>query len=689
MLTKQKQPAGLPVRSEPQSEEFETAERPATPLPMHPEATPDSGAHASGHQIGRYLVGKRLGSGGAASVYRAYDQIQNRAVALKMLLPGADADVRKRFRQEARTVASLRHPHIIQTLQVGEATSDGSAYIAMELVEGESLAQLLKRRGRLSIAESCNLLAPIARALDYAHQQDIVHRDVKPSNILLRPTVPDLPGRGQENRLATSAVLEAEQILVGSAEPPLPEAVDSPTDAVDGPRRAAADLPVAPLLSDFGIARTLDMPELTNEGRTIGTPAYMAPEQCVGSREVTGRADIYSLGAVLFRCLVGRAPFTGTTTQILHAHVYAPLSLPNDLLASLPPDLIEVLRRSLAKEPEERYANARELADDLATIASRILSQENDLAELTSTLTLVSLPSIGLPLSQLNTAETVIVPSRESQPESSVQSGAPEPSGAGERAASSVPGASPRGRTRLLATLLVSILALALIVVIGPAARNALLQTSSPAESEISISETERPLPSPTDEPRPVSTQAAAAPEATATSQLTAADPPAALSKQPLADCPYQAAAEFARIIGEDEAVAEQLGCPKNVHTNITYEVQHFQTGMALGRQDRPTVYIRYASNDEWEQREHDWRPGMQDSSAAPELQSPAEELFQPVRGIGRIWAESLFVRQALGWATSQPEPANGVLQSFEGGLLIYNSLTQDTYIFLKSQLRL
>ena len=283
------------------------------PLPMHPEATPDSGAHASDHQIGRYLVGKRLGSGGAASVYRAYDQIQNRAVALKMLLPGADADVRKRFRQEARTVASLRHPHIIQTLQVGEATSDGNAYIAMELVEGESLAQLLKRRGRLSIAESCNLLAPIARALDYAHQQDIVHRDVKPSNILLRPTVPDLPGRGQENRLATSAVLEAEQILVGSAEPPLPEAVDSPTDAVDGPRRAAADLPVAPLLSDFGIARALDMPELTNEGRTIGTPAYMAPEQCVGSREVTGRADIYSLGAVLFRCLVGRAPFTGTT----------------------------------------------------------------------------------------------------------------------------------------------------------------------------------------------------------------------------------------------------------------------------------------------------------------------------------------------------------------------------------------
>ena len=689
MLTKQKQPAGLPVRSEPQSEEFETAERPAIPLPMHPEATPDSGARPSDHQIGRYLVGKRLGSGGAASVYQAYDQIQNRAVALKMLLPGADADVRKRFRQEARTVASLRHPHIIQTLQVGEATSDGSAYIAMELVEGESLAQLLKRRGRISIAESCNLLAPIARALDYAHQQDIVHRDVKPSNILLRPTVPDLPGRGQENRLATSAVLEAEQILVGSAEPPLSQAVDSPTDAVDGPRRAAADLPVAPLLSDFGIARALDMPELTNEGRTIGTPAYMAPEQCVGSREVTGRADIYSLGAVLFRCLVGRAPFTGTTTQILHAHVYAPLSLPNDLLASLPPDLIEVLRRSLAKEPEERYANARELADDLATIASRILSQENDLAELTSTLTLVSLPSIGLPLSQLNTAETVIVPSRESQPESSVQSGAPEPSGAGERAASSVPGASPRGRTRLLATLLVSILALALIVVIGPAARNALLQTSSPAESEISISETERPLPSPTDEPRPVSTQAAAAPEATAASQPTAADPPAALSKQPLADCPYQAAAEFARIIGEDEAVAEQLGCPKNVHTNITYEVQHFQTGMALGRQDRPTVYIRYASNDEWEQREHDWRPGMQDSSAAPELQSPAEELFQPVRGIGRIWAESLFVRQALGWATSQPEPANGVLQSFEGGLLIYNSLTQDTYIFLKSQLRL
>ena len=110
---------------------------------------------------------------------------------------------------------------------------------------------------------------------------------------------------------------------------------------------------------------------------------------------------------------------------------------------------------------------------------------------------------------------------------------------------------------------------------------------------------------------------------------------------------------------------------------------------MALGRLDKPIVYLHYFSNDEWEQREHSWRQGMQEAVDSPDLLSPAEELFQPVRGIGQIWAENLFVRQALGWASAQPVEANGILQSFEGGLLIYNSELQDTISFLKSQLRL
>ena len=680
MLSEQKDSTGLAERSEPLETESKGDEPTTEAADRPPDFPSASGAAPTDQQIGRYLLGERLGSGGAATVYRAYDQIQDRFVALKMLSPGADAAVRDRFRQEARTMAALRHPHIVQTLQVGDATGEGSSYIAMELVEGDSLAQLLDRRERLGVAESCNLLAPIARALDYAHNQDIVHRDVKPSNILLRRSAPNAFGALHQDGLAASAVHEAEQILVGGS-----------GEGVMETSRLSTDQPVAPLLSDFGIARALDMPELTNEGRTIGTPAYMAPEQCAGSREVTGRADIYSLGAVLFRCLVGRPPFTGTTTQILHAHVYSSLALPNDLLASLPPELVDILRRSLAKEAEERYATAGEMAEDLTAVANRILTQESGLTDQTSTLTLVSLPSVEMPPLQPHTTDTVIISAGDRQNAASVPA-APHTE---ERAERSGMGAFIRSRTRLLATVLGSVLVLAMIAVLGPTARNALLESSSPESTASAIGASEQPLSSSTVEPQAAQTDAPAAEVQvvdtvpTVAPPPTAADSPAALDDETFVACQYQMAVEFDSFFSEDATVSEQLGCPKDVPTDLSFEIQFFQTGMALGRLDKPTVYIRYFSNDEWEQREHDWRDGMREASDDPRLQSPREELFQPVRGIGQIWAESLFVQQALGWATGPPEKTSGVLQSFKGGLLIYNSEKQETILFLKSQLRL
>ncbi|MBP8291684.1 MAG: serine/threonine protein kinase, partial [Caldilineaceae bacterium] len=140
----------------------------------------------SGKQIGRYLIGQQLGSGGAASVYRAYDQVQGITVALKLLLPGADEKAYSRFRREANLAGALRHPHIVRIMQIGVAPQGEVAYIAMELVEGESLADLLAERGRLRPEETANLLEPIARALAFAHSQGVIHRDVKPGNILLR-----------------------------------------------------------------------------------------------------------------------------------------------------------------------------------------------------------------------------------------------------------------------------------------------------------------------------------------------------------------------------------------------------------------------------------------------------------------------------------------------------------------------
>ena len=261
-----------------------------------------------------------------ATVYRAVDERSNRAVAIKVLRPDADNVMRERFRREAETHSNLNHPNIVQILDVGQAPGNGLTYIAMELVDGPNLSEVMEETVRLTPADAARLLEPIATALDYAARQGVIHRDVKPSNVLLRRVHDDTP------------------------------------NAV---RIAALDVPVLPLLSDFGIARALDAPELTSVGRTIGTPTYMSPEQCADSHEIDGRSDLYSLGAVFYRCIVGRPPYSGTTTQILHAHVYDPLTIPDDVLAGLPQLAVSILRRTLAKDPDQRYRDGGELAADL------------------------------------------------------------------------------------------------------------------------------------------------------------------------------------------------------------------------------------------------------------------------------------------------------------------------------------
>ncbi len=390
--------AGEPVPPEPHEE---LAPPPSEPPPAaRAEAAAPAGARLVstlvGRRIGAYQVERRLGGGAMASVYAATELATGRKVALKVLLPDADATVRERFRLEARTVSELDHPHIVHTLAVGghdegplDAGTDAGAdaldggendaftFIAMELVEGESLGDLLDRVHVLNAHDAATLLAPIARALAYAHGRNVVHRDVKPSNILLR--------RAAGND---------------------PHAV----------RLAALDGPVVPLLSDFGIARALDAPDLTSAGRTIGTPAYMSPEQCAGSREITGRADIYSLGAVLYRALVGRSPYSGTTTQILYAHVYEPLTIAEEVLRTLPPLLVEVLGTALAKDPAARYADAQRMADDLELCVRRptvVAQAQAAVAPGEATATMSNLEAAAAAGSARTTAQTstvVLVP---------------------------------------------------------------------------------------------------------------------------------------------------------------------------------------------------------------------------------------------------------------------------------------
>jgi serine/threonine protein kinase len=660
-------------------------------------------ANLTGRQIGRYLIGRRLGSGGAAAVYQAYDQVQGRSVALKVLLPGADETTRSRFRQEARTAGALRHPNIVATLQVGDAPADGVAYIAMELIEGESLARLLERRGKLQAEESCNLLTPIALALALAHRSGVIHRDVKPSNILLRPASPGAAG---------SVQLEA------------------------------LDHPVIPLLADFGIARALDTPELTNVGRTIGTPAYMAPEQCAGSRDVNAQSDIYSLGAVLYRCVVGRAPFLGSTTQILYAHVYESVTIPDDILAALPPRVVDVLRSTLAKEPVERYASSLELADALTLAAGRSLPPiDAGQAEATSTLTLASLSAVG-PAAPPQRTETVIVASARATA-SDTQSVAPRATPLSPVVLPSPPRVAPvvappqpvRSRWPRLVAGAVGILALVLVAVVlisagsgSPFARlfpaqSGVTTTSQPlvlrstaTQSFIALVPTDTPVapvqtvdPSAvaqeTATPSPTATPVPPPPTATSTSRprpsprptqpavvVPTATPPLPTptpEEEVAVACQYVAMEELYNYLLQPGKI-EALGCATDQGRPVAFSVQPFQNGLMLRRDDIRAIYVRFAGNGQWEQHPDRWEPGMPPLPLDPELAPPSPGLFLPEEGIGQLWAENNVLRGTLGWATAPATVTDGVVQTFDGGLLVRDTQAEGEviYEFLKSLFR-
>jgi len=261
--------------------------------------------------IGGYEIEGELGRGGMGVVYRAWQRKLNRLVALKMLTGYYGPPELKRFFAEAETAAALHHANIVHIYDVGE--HEGAPFFAMEHVEGGSLADRL-RTGTPTAQETAQLLIPVARALDFAHENNVVHRDMKPANILLDP-------QG------------------------------------------------VPKVTDFGIAKRLTAESaLTLSGAIIGTPVYMAPEQARGtSRDVGAAADIYSLGAILYEMLAGRPPFLpeeSDTSIMVRVATENPVS-PAWHRPGVPRDLETVCLKCLAKEPGERYASAAAVADDL------------------------------------------------------------------------------------------------------------------------------------------------------------------------------------------------------------------------------------------------------------------------------------------------------------------------------------
>jgi serine/threonine-protein kinase len=281
---------------------------------------------------GRYTIREEVGKGGMAHVYRAFDTRLHRDVALKIMAAhlGSDISFKRRFEREARIVARLNHSNIVTVYD--SDSHDETLYIVMEYIEGRSLHAILKEHGAPGLGYAVSILEPLCEALDYAHHQGAIHRDVKPHNVMV---------------------------------------------ASDG----------RVLLTDFGIAQPsdADTERLTQTGTFIGTLEYIAPEQFETSQRADARSDLYALGIVAFEIITGRVPFSGNTVQLIAAHTQKPPPPPSSINPDLPRQLDGIFVRALAKSPEARFQRGADFIHALRTLTTQYdfpLASRSELASL-------------------------------------------------------------------------------------------------------------------------------------------------------------------------------------------------------------------------------------------------------------------------------------------------------------------
>ncbi len=278
---------------------------------------------------GRYEILDEIGSGGLSTVYRAKDLVLRRKVAIKLLKPQSSSQYIIRLQREAQAICQLKHPNIIEVYDFF-MTDDNVPVLAMELINGEALDQFLKRNGPMTVSLACNVLLQICSAMDYAHRLQIMHRDLKPGNILL----------------------------------------------------SGSDLekPVVKVI-DFGIAKQMNLDEgaLTGAGVVLGTPSFISPEQASGAA-IDNRSDIYSLGCLMYKCLTGKAPFRGSTAvDVISAQINepAPSLIEGNPSLQFSDEIEEVVATALEKDPGQRFQSMNEFSKALTALVSDAVSADN------------------------------------------------------------------------------------------------------------------------------------------------------------------------------------------------------------------------------------------------------------------------------------------------------------------------
>ncbi|HEU4327000.1 MAG TPA: serine/threonine-protein kinase [Roseiflexaceae bacterium] len=638
-----------------------------------------------GRRLGRYELQAVLGRGGMAAVYRAHDPALRRDVAVKILYPhySGDESLVERFKQEAILAARLDHPNIVPIYDVGEA--DGMAYIAMKLLRGQPLVDLLRARPQLPPNHTLLIIEQIAAALDYAHMRGVVHRDIKAANIILEQ------------------------------EP-------------EGPRA---------LLTDFGIAKSLEATGMTSTGVLIGTPDYMAPEQ-IANRPITGQVDVYALGILAFRCLAGRLPFEGSTEQVLLGHLYGEVPDLALLAPGIPPALGTVVNRAIARDPAQRYRTPGEFArafrmalsgdqptpppayfqgmegravvpriaaegyargnadaptqrgdaaptgrgvvaprpaSQIAPVARRVPpppAQRNTiLVPLVLALLVLGLGGWGLLrvmpalggdtdngnaiAGQLPTAQPSATPQPTDAPAAApTAEPPPEPTAEPTAEPTPEPTAEPTPEPTAQPTP----------------------QPTNPPTSRPTNPPAPKPTvaPKPTDAPKPTAAPTLAptvAPTAAPTATPTAA-PPTIAPTEPALACSggFPVVRGFLVLLEQNQPLQERLGCPVQNEKGSRIVEQPFQNGSMLWFESNNMIYV-FLENGQRAYRT--FSSERQQGPDAPPQDEPPAGLYKPIGGFGTVWSSYTELRGQLGWALAPESSGDGAFQWFDKGLLIWS----------------